>query len=30
MMKVLKKSKDIVALLITEDGNGWGDLSFGV
>jgi len=25
MIKVVKKSKDIVALLIIEGGNGWGD-----
>jgi hypothetical protein len=30
MIKVLKKNKDIVALLIIEGGSGWGDLSFGV
>ncbi|MBT6296612.1 MAG: hypothetical protein HOJ14_08625, partial [Nitrospina sp.] len=30
MIKVLKKSKDIVALLIIEGGNELGNLSFGV
>jgi hypothetical protein len=30
MIEAVKKSKDIVALLIIEDGSGWGNLSFEV
>ena len=29
MIKAVKKSKDIVALLIIEGGSGWGDFYFG-